>query len=73
MFFNFCRVTQLQHACDTKWAAHESTFVYCKRAVFHELHVSNRVLCVLHNSKKHTSNTSCAARKLTAILYQGIQ
>ena len=46
-----------KHACDTKWAARKSTFVYCTRAIFHALHVSN-TLC----SKKHMSNAlTCAA------------
>ena len=52
-----------------KWAAHESTFVYCTRVIIR----------VMHDSKKHTSNASytahesvflCVACKLTAIFYQ---
>ena len=53
VFFIFCRVTQSKLMCDTKWAACESTFVYCMQSILH----------VLHDSKKHTSNTLCAAHK----------
>ena len=45
VFFNICQVTQSAHACDIKWAAHESTFVHCARAIFCALHESN-TLCV---------------------------
>ena len=54
-FLNFVRVTQSEHMCDTNWAAQKSTFLYCTRAVFYALHVSNPL---------------CAAHKLMAILYQ---
>ena len=73
MFFNFCRVTQSKLACDTRvelsCSAHELYFVHCMRSI----------LLVLHDCKKHASNTVCAAResaflcaahKLTAIVYQ---
>ena len=55
----------------------ELSFVYSMQALFHALHEIH--LRVLHNYKKHASNTSCAAHesvflcvahKLTAILYQ---
>ena len=66
-----------KHACDTKWAAHESTFVYCTWAIF--VCCTWVIICVLHDSKKHASNASCAAHdlvflcaayKLTAIFCQ---
>ena len=69
--FQFLSCLKSKHACDMKWAVHESTFVYCMWAIF----------CVLHDSKKHMSNALCAAResvflcpaaacKLTAIFCQ---
>ena len=38
---HFLACLESKHACDTKWAAHESTFVYCMQAIFRVLHVSN--------------------------------
>ena len=37
----FCQMTLSKHACDTKWAAHESTFVYYTQVIFCALHASN--------------------------------
>ena len=37
----FLSCLESKHLCDTKWAASESTFVYCMRAIFRVLHVSN--------------------------------
>ena len=59
--FQFLLCLESKHTCDTKWAAHESTFVYCTRAILCALHAV--IICVIHNSKKHASNASCAARK----------
>ena len=62
VYFNFCRVTQSEHACDTKWAAHESTFVYCMSAIFRAcMRVTNTSYTI--DSKKHASNALCAACK----------
>ena len=49
----FLSCLESKHVCDTKWAARGSTFVYCMRVI----------ICVMHDSKKHASNASCAARK----------
>ena len=38
MLFKSCRVTPSKLACDTQWAAHESTFMYWTQAIFRALH-----------------------------------
>ena len=73
----FLLCQESKHACDMKWAACKSTFVYCTQLFF--MRCTRVIICVMHNSKKHTSNTSCAAResvslcvacKLTAVFCQ---
>ena len=54
-----------KHVCDMKWATHESTFLYCMWAIF--MCCTWVIVHVLHDSKKHVTSTSCAARK-TAFL-----
>ena len=77
VFFYFCQVTQSELACDTRVNLHVDNASSVSCAAWDHLHV-------LHDCKKHASNTSCAARKsvflcaahkLTAILKknQGIQ
>ena len=60
----FLSCLESKHACDTKWAARESTFVYLTRAIFRVLHASN-VSCAAHESM-----FLCAAYKLTAVFCQ---
>ena len=70
VFFNFCWATQSKHACDTKWTAHKSTFVWYTRAIFCALHASN------NSCPASESVFLCAACKLTGYLPkkdQGIQ
>ena len=73
MFFNFCQVTQSEFACDV------SVELSCSARKLYFERCMRFILCVLHDCKKHVSNTSCAAHgsvflctahKLTAILYQ---
>ena len=72
VLFYFCRVTQSELTCDARvdFPVEHASYI----CAVHEIH-----LRVLHNCKKHASNTSCAARetvflcaahKLTAIVYQ---
>ena len=73
VFLYFCRGTRTELVYDTRvnfHVEHVSSIL-----ALHEIH-----LYVLHNCKKHASNTSCAAHqsvflcaahKLTAIAYQG--
>ena len=72
----------------TLYTSYNNYFMHCTQAMYisctaHKLylmHCTWSTLCVLHDSKKHASNTSCtvhesvflcAAHKLTAILCQG--
>ena len=58
MFFNFCRVTQYELVCDTRvnFRVVHMSYILCTAQDSYVLHV-------LHNCKKHVSNTSCASHE----------
>ena len=57
----FLSCLESKHAYDTKWATSESTFVYYAKLFF--MHCTRVIICVMHDSKKHASNASCAAHE----------
>ena len=61
VFLNFCQVTSCQNSRVTHYVLHTSQFMCCMRAIF--VCCRQAILCVLHDSKKHTSQTLCAAHK----------
>ena len=58
LFFNFLMWLKSKHAFYTKWTACESAFVYCMQAIF--VCYMLVIIGMLHDSKKHVSNASCA-------------
>ena len=61
VFFNFCHVSS-QNTCVTRNGLHASQLLCTARELFF-MPCMRLIICVMLNSKKHTSNAWCTARK----------